>query len=105
MLCDGINDCPDSEDELLCPSWVDIGGYLSCKDDSIRVHPHEVCDGVVHCLLHQDDEYLCDYSCPKYCHCKGYTMSCKLNKTVSYHWREICRLKYILPLATYVVKT
>ena len=83
MLCDGVMDCPDSEDELTCHGWINTRGYLSCKDDSIVVHPHYICDGVVHCLLHADDEHLCNFTCPRLCQCKGHTVLCKLLQTVS----------------------
>ena len=84
MLCDGINDCPESEDELLCTADViNTRGYLACKDDTIFVHPHHICDDVIHCLLHADDELLCDFKCPRRCRCKGYTVMCRLQQTVS----------------------
>ena len=36
-----------------------------CRYDDIYLHPRHVCDNIVHCLLSQDDEAMCDEVCPK----------------------------------------
>ena len=47
-----------------------------CRYDNICIHPHNVCDGVVHCRHSQDDESLCEAKCPYRCTCTGLTAVC-----------------------------
>ena len=47
-----------------------------CRYDNICIHPHNVCDGVVHCKDSQDDESLCEAHCPYRCTCTGLTAVC-----------------------------
>ena len=76
MICDGLKDCPESEDELYCNNIITVG-LLRCRYDGIYVHPIDICDGIVHCIESYDDESVCDiYQCPRYCYCKGYTVMC-----------------------------
>ena len=78
MLCDGNPDCPNSEDEASCDHHdSQCVGLLRCRKDNICVHPTDVCDGVVHCLLSGDDEMLCGFRpCPLQCMCRGTTVQC-----------------------------
>ena len=76
MICDDINDCPDSEDESFCGELV-ATGILHCRHDNIYVAPHNVCDNITHCILSADDEMFCEnFICPVQCHCKGYAVMC-----------------------------
>ena len=76
MVCDGVNDCPDSEDELFCDN-LNTRGLLHCRGDDIYVHPRHVCDEVLHCLTSYDDELICEsFQCPVGCHCRGYAVIC-----------------------------
>ena len=76
MVCDHIFDCPDMEDEQHCDS-LSTSGLLYCRYDHIYVHQRYICDGVIHCLLSQDDEALCEtFHCPKFCICRGYAVFC-----------------------------
>ena len=76
MVCDGVNDCPDSEDELFCDN-LSTAGLLHCRGDDIYVHPRHVCDKVLHCLTSYDDEIICEkFPCPEGCHCRGYAIIC-----------------------------
>ena len=76
MVCDGVNDCPDSEDELFCDN-LNTAGLLHCRGDDIYVHPRHVCDGVLHCMTSYDDEIICEaFQCPVGCHCRGYAVLC-----------------------------
>ena len=76
MVCDGVNDCPDSEDELFCDN-LSTAGLLHCRGDDIYVHPRHVCDGVLHCMTSYDDEIICEpFQCPLGCYCKGYAVLC-----------------------------
>ena len=76
MLCDGNPDCPDGEDEEACQNFQCVG-LLRCRGDDICVHPTDVCDGVVHCLISEDDEKLCHMlPCPETCICRGTSFKC-----------------------------
>ena len=76
MICDDVNDCPESEDELFCSEKITTG-LLYCRLDNIYIHPRHICDGVIHCIESYDDESLCEISCPRlFCFCRGYTMMC-----------------------------
>ena len=76
MVCDGVNDCPNSEDELFCDK-LNTAGLLHCRGDDIYVHPRHVCDGVLHCMTLYDDEIICEaFQCPVGCHCRGYAIIC-----------------------------
>ena len=115
-MCDGVPDCPQSQDEKdcndsRCPgNYMDHAWYVNrshinticchicmyelmkcfdlglllCKQDSICVAPHEICDGTVHCRLFQDDELLCDTvesdGCADGCVCVGTIVYCKTPK-------------------------
>ena len=77
MICDGSSDCADGDDEEGCDEFV-CSGALRCHLDNICIHPIDICDGVMHCLLSGDDESLCDMlSCPRSCVCRGSTVMCK----------------------------
>ena len=77
MLCDGNPDCPDGEDEQSCEQMQCVG-LLRCRDDGICVHPVDICDCIIHCLMSGDDEKLCGVSmCPADCVCRGTTFLCK----------------------------
>ena len=81
MLCDGNPDCPDGEDEQACQDFQCVG-LLRCRGDDICVHPTDICDGIVHCLISGDDEKLCHMlPCPETCICRGTSFQCyDLNK-------------------------
>ena len=76
MLCDGNADCPDEEDEQACENFHCVG-LLRCRGDDICVHPTDICDGIVHCLISGDDEKLCHLlPCPETCICRGTSFKC-----------------------------
>ena len=76
MLCDGNPDCPDGEDEQTCEDFQCVG-LLRCRGDDICVHPTDICDGIVHCLISEDDEKLCHMlPCPETCICRGTSFKC-----------------------------
>ena len=76
MLCDGNPDCPDGEDEESCGDFQ-CAGLLRCRGDDICIHPTDICDGIIHCLLSADDEDLCHMlTCPEHCTCRGSAVLC-----------------------------
>ena len=76
MVCDGIEDCPEGHDEQSCTTST-CTGMLMCKGLTICVSRHYVCDGVVNCLLHGDDEAMCNNdTCPSNCNCHNDIMFC-----------------------------
>ena len=83
MLCDGNPDCPDGEDEESCNDFQCVG-LLRCREDDICVHPTDICDGIIHCLLSADDEHLCHMlTCPEHCTCRGSAVFCTQMKYIS----------------------
>ncbi|CAF0883865.1 unnamed protein product [Didymodactylos carnosus] len=60
-LCDGYNDCPNEDDEDLCP-WRKHSNCLrnefACKNKCIPSRWR--CDNEIHCLPEGEDEWLCD---------------------------------------------
>ena len=76
MVCDGIPDCPAGEDETSCDHFS-CRGYVKCKDSHQCIHLNDICDGVVQCLDHMDDEMFChSTNCPRNCICTKYYASC-----------------------------
>ena len=95
MVCDGVEDCASGSDEASCDRKVCPGLFL-CRADNTCVHPNNICDGIVHCLLSHDDEFLCspldsqtrvtNQYCPTDCTCIGLTAACLIlsrDKTIS----------------------
>ena len=77
MLCDHSPDCPDKDDELDCQDKLACPGLLRCRGENICVHPGEICDGILHCLMTGDDEMFCEVThCPKSCVCRGSSAQC-----------------------------
>ena len=77
MVCDGVHDCPTKEDEETCAD-MRCPGSLRCTQEDLCVHPEDICDGFVNCLLSRDDELFCDaWHCPVGCQCRGYIVFCQ----------------------------
>ena len=78
MLCDQSPDCPNKEDEQDCHDKLVCPGLLRCHEENICVHPEDICDGILHCLLTGDDEMFCEITeCPNGCTCHGSTAKCE----------------------------
>ncbi|XP_075556528.1 MAM and LDL-receptor class A domain-containing protein 1-like [Dermacentor variabilis] len=75
LLCDGVPDCPNAEDEWQCDGKGTCPeGYYYCRDPSSCLHKSKLCDGRADCS-DESDESLCN-ACPDYfCRNGG---SCKL---------------------------
>ena len=79
LLCNGYYDCPEGEDEheMLCSQRVCEGLFL-CVTERLCLHPKEVYDGIIHCPLSQDDEYMCPViKCPTFCQCLRHIYVCE----------------------------
>ena len=99
MLCDGNPDCPDGEDEKSCDKFQ-CAGFLRCRGDDICVHPTDICDGIIDCLLSADDEDLCHMlTCPEHCTCRGSAVLC----TQLEHISDVPSKSTALILENYVV--
>ena len=82
LVCDGILDCPNGEDENNCPSsGISCPGLFRCSHENICVHPNNVCDKSTQCLASNDDEKECELQseCPFQCNCEGQSMRCITN--------------------------
>ena len=77
LLCDGVQNCPNGEDEQSCERFT-CAGLLRCRNDNVCVHPSDICDGQRHCLMSGDDERFCNITmCPPMCTCHGSAITCK----------------------------
>ena len=88
LVCDHVLDCPEMNDEEYCRT-LSTPVLLYCRYDQIYIHQRFVCDGVIHCLLSQDDEALClPFHCPRYCICRDYSIYCN-HKETTLHSNDI----------------
>ena len=76
VRCNGVYDCVGREDEAGCDSGVTCPGFYRCWDSAVCVHPDHICDGWPQCPRH-DDELLCNFTCPRGCHCYGRAFLCR----------------------------
>ena len=95
LVCDGVKDCPQGEDEEQCSEFV-CRGYMRCKGMSLCLHPNYLCNGAIDCTMYGDDELLCNYKdCPAQCECTGFIIVChkvridNLNSTVNFESKAI----------------
>ena len=79
-VCDGHYDCPQGDDERVCP-LTSCPGLLKCRGENRCVSDEEICDTHINCLYSMDDEIDC-YTCPTYCECDGYSIICILNNSL-----------------------
>ncbi|XP_077537457.1 MAM and LDL-receptor class A domain-containing protein 1-like isoform X2 [Haemaphysalis longicornis] len=65
LLCDGVPDCPDGEDERQCDAEnVCLDDYYYCRDPRSCLHRSKLCDGRADCS-DGSDESLCN-DCPAF---------------------------------------
>ena len=75
--CNGVDDCPNCEDEASCESYTRLGFYR-CRGTKVCLPADHVCDGVFQCPQY-DDELLCEKACPDVCQSQGLAFVCIAN--------------------------
>ena len=82
LRCNGVDDCPNRDDEASCESYT-CSGYYRCRGSKVCLHPDHMCDGVLQCPQ-CDDELLCErLPCPDVCQCQGLAFVCTANFSAS----------------------
>ena len=74
LRCNGVKDYLKGEDELDCQDYTCVG-YYKCRASSVCLHQAHLCDGQYQCPQN-DDEQLCDLTCPTGCKCQGLAFVC-----------------------------
>ena len=74
VRCNGVNDCPGHEDEEGCDAYT-CPGFYRCRASKVCVPIDHVCDEWPLCPQ-QDDELLCNLTCPSQCTCHGLAFFC-----------------------------
>ena len=75
VVCNGVYDCPDGQDEDSCDGYT-CPGYYRCRQSRICLRAEQVCDGYYQCP-EQDDEWYCGLRCPTQCACHGNSYTCE----------------------------
>ena len=74
MLCNGIHDCPNKDDESGCEHHT-CHGFYRCRNSKVCLHPQHLCDTIHQCPL-KDDEAFCSLVCVQNCTCYGRAFFC-----------------------------
>ena len=54
LRCNGVDDCPNREDEASCESYT-CPGFYRCRGSKVCLHADHVCDGVFQCPQYDDE--------------------------------------------------
>ena len=82
LRCNGVDDCPNREDEASCESYT-CSGFYRCRGSKVCLHADHVCDSYFQCPQY-DDELLCEkMACPNVCQCQGLAFVCTANFSAS----------------------
>ena len=81
-VCNGVSDCPYSEDEVGCVNRT-CTGMVRCRS-GLCVSLDHVCDGIPQCPVYEDDEEYCDLRpCPSDCSCLERSVVCFSSKHIN----------------------
>ena len=67
LRCNGVDDCPNREDETSCESYT-CSGFYRCRGSKVCLHADHVCEKM---------------ACPDVCQCQGLAFVCTANFSAS----------------------
>ncbi len=76
LVCNGVPDCPNAEDEDECQR-MSFPGFFLCRLEQICIHPPDLSTSYTKCFKSKDDKTLVSAkSCPFQCECLGQAVRC-----------------------------
>ena len=82
LRCNGVDDCPNREDEASCESYT-CSGFYRCRRSKVCLHPDHMCDGMYQCPQYDDELLREKPACPDVCHCHGLAFVCTVKFSAS----------------------
>ncbi|KAJ8040685.1 hypothetical protein HOLleu_15048 [Holothuria leucospilota] len=96
VICDGIQNCPDGEDEIFCANYIFDPDDYCCSDNISKcISSSMECDGHYDCPG-GDDEFFCDVPQTPECLSKG-MLYCAEDPTVCLEHHDICDGRFNCP--------